>query len=109
MRGTQSLDLDPLPCVRGPKDKKKVLHDRSKSTHSGRNTQRNFDPPPSPKNGYSDTGGRGSKSKNSSGDYFLSQNDDCTRGCYTSDPMFWGMLRERPLKKGGGLVQGLGI
>ena len=71
---------------------------RSNSTHSSRNTQRGFDSPIPPKWGTPVRGG-GSKSENSSGDHFLSKNDDFTRG-WTSDSTTWGMLRERTQKGG---------
>ena len=56
--------------------------------------------PLSPQNGGPPYGGGGSKSENSSGDHFLSKNDDFTRG-WTSDSTTWGMLRERTQKEWG--------
>ena len=72
---------------------KKCSGPRSKSTHSGCNTQRSFDPPPPPdptppKWGTRYRGVGGSKSKNSLGNHFSSQNGDFTMG-WTSIPQLW--------------------
>ena len=103
MGGTQSLDPQPPPWVRGSIYKKKICTGpRSKSTHSGRNKQRSFDPPPPAppqpptcqKWGTQVRGVEGSKSKDSSGDHRLSISGDVPRG-WTSNTTTWGMLRER--------------
>ena len=89
--GTQSWDPGPPPWVRGPMYKKKVLQYRGLNPHTAAATREEVLPPPPPQNTpprppkkqYPSTGAEGlggSKSKNSFGDHFTSQNDDSTRG-----------------------------
>ena len=55
---------------------------------------------PSQKSDIQFQGIEASESKNPLGDRLIGQNNDVTRG-WTSNIMPWGMLRERPPKRGG--------
>ena len=69
-----------LPWVWGSIYKKKVVQDPGPNPHTAAAIRKEMLPPPPPqKEGYLGRGVRGSKSENSSGDHFLSQNDDFTR------------------------------
>ena len=96
--GTRSSDLGPLLWVRGSVYKKKVIQDSGPVPHiAAAICKEVLTPPNSPKWGTEVWGVGGSKSENSSGDHFLSKNDDF-KGGWTSDTTTWGMLRERTHK-----------
>ena len=94
------LDLGPLPRVRGSIYKKKLFRTQVQI----RNTRRSFDPPP-PKRGVpaygGGVGGGGSKSKNSLGDHFLSQNENFYKGSDIRYDNLWYATRTTPKGVGG--------
>ena len=92
---------DPRHGLGGPYTRKKYFRTQVQIHTQQPQYGKKFQPPPS-KKGYPGAGGEGVtgvKIKKIIGGSFLVLNDDFTRGL-TSETIHWGMLRERPPKRG---------